>query len=474
MEKVECKRIVKIYRDDPIRFFTDCLDVESKNVWDKMVAIVNSVRDEPKTAVKAAHSVSKTYTAARLALWFLYTFNPSTVITTAPIHKQVEEILWREIREAHANSKVPLGGTVTKTKIDISEKWFALGFSTKPDTVTQQATSFQGYHNVHVLIIFDEAAGILREIWEAADSLMAAGFCRFLAIGNPTAATGEFADCFKNPEFSKITISVFDTPNYKQNKEVIPGVSGRAYEARIARRYGKESNYYKARVLGQIPTEDVDAIIHISDLEDAYNRHFTIQRTKRKFIAGDPADGGDESVFYYMEETDILDELIFTKKNTMITAGKVKIFAEKHKTNWYVGDSIGIGAGVCDRLGQMGMKVVRVNSAERQQSNVPELYYNRRAQMWLEGGELFSMGDIDLNYKDEVLGEQLIRIKQTVKAGRILVQPKDIIRKELGRSPDRADAYIIGLYGRRFVKTKKKERPDRWDPKPARTTAMSG
>jgi hypothetical protein len=42
----------------------------------------------------------------------------------------------------------------------------------KTDTVTEQATRFQGFHNENVLILFDEAAGILREIWEAKDKLL--------------------------------------------------------------------------------------------------------------------------------------------------------------------------------------------------------------------------------------------------------------------------------------------------------------
>ncbi len=242
------------WRDDPIRYQVECLDVNPAHVWDKMEEVAYSVRDNEMTAVKAGHSVSKSYEAARLALWFLATHPPATVITTAPTHNQVENVLWREIRDAYSQAKIPLGGKITATKLDMAEKWFALGFSTRPDTVTKQATAFQGFHNRHVLIIFDEAAGILPQIWQAAETLMADSFCRWLAIGNPTSAFGNFAACFDpDSEWNKITISVKDTPNYKLNADVIPGLAGVKFERRIRRTYGEKSNYYRSRVLGEIP-----------------------------------------------------------------------------------------------------------------------------------------------------------------------------------------------------------------------------
>ena len=479
IDKEALRQRMAKWKENPSLFLTQALDVKKENIWDKMMEVIEAVRDNDKIAVKAGHSVSKSYVSARLALWFLYCYRPSTVITTAPSNSQVEEILWREIRDAHTNAKIPLGGAVTKTKIDLAEKWFALGFSTRPDTVTDMATRFQGFHNQNVMVIFDEAAGILPEIWQSAESLLASGNTKFLVIGNPTSAKGDFVKCFSDPSFKKITISVLDTPNYIQSAEVIPGISGRKFENDIATKYGKQSNYYIARVLGQIPKEDIDTIIQLAWIENAEKRIEHSPKSIQKFVACDPADGGDETVAYYMENTDIIDSLIFTKKNTMITAGMVKVFMTKHQTNIYAGDSIGIGTGIADRLEEMGSKVIRVNSAERQKSGVPEIYYNRRSQMWIESGEMFSMGEITLTHTDEVLREQLTAVKQTVRNGKILIEPKETIRKNLGRSPDRADAYILGLYALKSnqiqsmtPEKKKSSFKQIWDTE-KKTTAMS-
>lgn len=242
-------------RENPAEFMVRALDVKRKHLWYKMTEIANSMRDHERTAVGAGHGVSKTYTLGRLALAFLVTHCPSTVVTTAPTGTQVKDLLWREIRDAHANAKVPLGGKLTTTMLDMQletdRRWFATGFSTKPDTVTKEATRFQGYHNESLLIIFDEAAGILPEIWRAQEHI-GAPYKRFVAIGNPTSRVGEFAEALRDPTYNYINIAVTDTPNYKEGKVVIPGVYGREYVDRIKTKYGKDSDEYRVRVLGLV------------------------------------------------------------------------------------------------------------------------------------------------------------------------------------------------------------------------------
>jgi hypothetical protein len=51
-----------------------------------------------------------------------------------------------------------------------------------------------------------------------------------------------------------ITISGKDTPNYKQNKRVIPGLAGRAFVDRIEKKYGVNGDGTRYRVLGLFPT----------------------------------------------------------------------------------------------------------------------------------------------------------------------------------------------------------------------------
>src|SRR5690349_8689124 len=89
------------YAADPVGFAVEVLGGEP---WERQAEILLAVRDCPRVTVRSAHGVGKTWVAACAALWFLYTRSPVTVLTTAPTHRQVKEILWREIRRLHATA----------------------------------------------------------------------------------------------------------------------------------------------------------------------------------------------------------------------------------------------------------------------------------------------------------------------------------------------------------------------------------
>jgi len=274
MQAVKTNEVLEIMergRKDPAWFLTHILDVKEEYLWWKMKEMCNSVRDHERVTIGAGHGVSKTFSMARLALWFLYCYYPSTVVTTAPTDNQVKNLLWREIRAAHTAARVPLGGHLTTQMLDMQREtgviWYATGFSTKPDTVTQEATAFQGIHNDHVLIIFDEAAGILPEIWRAAEHI-GAPFKRFVAVGNPTTAGGEFAASLKDKTYHQMRIAVTDTPNFKQGKTVIPGLYGREYEQRIRLKYGEDSDEYKVRVLGLVSAKHAEGAYYAKTFKE--------------------------------------------------------------------------------------------------------------------------------------------------------------------------------------------------------------
>ena len=278
---------LRSYRDDPVSFLCNVLGLPQKHIWSKMREVCESVRDHQITLVRACHSVSKTYTSGRIVPWFKTCYQPSTVITTAPSDNQVKNQLWREIHSAYAGSRIPLGGKMTTLQWDVKpqpavldmlkpeqrEKWeknFAIGFSTSPDSATEHATKMQGWHNEWLLVLIDEACGIMPQIWRTVmEGLIIDEQCKLLAIGNPTDPECEFARAChsSDPELQEgsktytsdtgcnvITIAAYDTPNYKQGKRVIPGLAGRDYVKRIVAKYGEDGDGTRIRVKGLFPT----------------------------------------------------------------------------------------------------------------------------------------------------------------------------------------------------------------------------
>src|SRR3990172_12070386 len=142
--------VMKFYQHNPVKFCQLVLGIEP---WNKQIQILNSVRDNPRTAVRSCTTAGKTEIASSAALWFLNCFYPSTVITTAPTFRQVRSIIWKRIRAQHNRSRIALGGDPLETELKLDDDWFALGLSTKePDRL-------QGYHNINFLVIIDEAPG---------------------------------------------------------------------------------------------------------------------------------------------------------------------------------------------------------------------------------------------------------------------------------------------------------------------------
>ena len=125
---VEAARILATYAARPLAFCEDVLGGERP--WSRQAEVLEAVRDHRRTAVRSGHGVGKSWTVARLALWWLYTRPRSAVITTAPTERQVREVIWREIARAYRASRVPLGGRLLRSRIQLDDDWFALGCST--------------------------------------------------------------------------------------------------------------------------------------------------------------------------------------------------------------------------------------------------------------------------------------------------------------------------------------------------------
>ena len=68
--------------------------------------------------------------------------------------------------------------------------------------------------------------------------------------------------------------------------------------------------------------------------------------------------------------------------------------------------------------------------------------------MYWEAGEYFGADGVSIP-DDKVLVGQLSSMKYTYSTGRLLIQDKEEIKKDIGRSPDRADACVIGLWALR-------------------------
>lgn len=130
--------------------------------------------------------------------------------------------------------------------------------------------------------------------------------------------------------------------------------------------------------------------------------------------------------------------------DTMQTAGRVhqEYLEAEDKPEVIFVDVIGLGAGVVDRLTELGLPVVGVNAAEG--SSAKETYPRLRDELWFAAREWFEAKDVSI-VQDEPLIAELTAPRYSYTSGRERkkVESKDEMEKRGLRSPDLGDAFVL-------------------------------
>ena len=88
----------KKYYDDPLALVSVVLWFQ---LTDDQSMISRAVKDNLRVAVKSGHNVGKSSVAAMTALWLYYTHLPCRVVLISTTSRQVDDILWGELRALH-------------------------------------------------------------------------------------------------------------------------------------------------------------------------------------------------------------------------------------------------------------------------------------------------------------------------------------------------------------------------------------
>ena len=430
------------YKNDPSGWAKDILGVF---LWSIQRDVSDSVGYNYKTAVRAGHGVGKTFLAAVVTLWFLFTQKPSKVITVAPTWRQVERLLWSEINKLFKNKLLPQGfpGVPLKTSLNIEEDWFATGVSPEDEVSTQ------GYHQDNILVVVDECPGVDLTIINALESLTTTDNSHILWIGNPITPSGHFYDAFANPdeECKRFRMSVLDSPNFTGEEvpeEVAAKLTGKRWERIRRNRWGVDSSEYMRRVLGEFPEEGDTQLISLGLVETAMRRKNKPDDEMTKVLGVDVARfGNDRSTFVVCHSDSIENISELAKKPLTEVAGKSARMYERYKCDKIRVDEIGYGAAVVDMLREKGIpkdRVIGVNNASRDVIE-PKSYYNIRAESWFHMKEWLKTGSI---LKHDKLMEDLTSPEYKYQRdGTLILESKDEIIKRLGRSPDYGDAAVL-------------------------------
>jgi hypothetical protein len=456
--------------------------------------------------VKAAHGVGKTHLMGGLVNWYYDVFRDSIAITTAPTFPQVEKLLWGEIRAQR--TLPPLSG-VTQIKDPANAKHYAVGRSPSKrqgrDEMGSQA--FQGTHAEHLMVVFDEGAGVSDDRWAVVDGgLIVGSENKFVAIGNPVVTSGPFFEAARDPRWHVIEMSALDHPNIaaglRGDPDVVPGAVSLIWlEDKLSNPFwvellGSPANaeerqnwildgcfefppesdeWYRpgaeaeARILGKFPSNPTNSVWSSVWLDQAAERVYTWAPGEPWEIGVDVARFGDDATCVHSRRGMCsVSHNTWRKMSTTETAGRILNLINSQgalfgpddlpatiivRVDTTGGD---VGTGVADALSDAfadfhNIEMHAIGAAERPYDI--RKYQNKRSELWFNAATWGQAGELDITRiskrNQELLTAQLTASKYKYDAqSKRVVEPKKDVKDRIGRSPDDADAFNLAYYTR--------------------------
>lgn len=394
-------------------------------------------------AVRSGQGPGKTAASVVVALWRCLRRHRAVTTITAPTMRQCKDVWLKEARKMVDASKPTIRFLVKvgKTRISIAGN---------DDWGVQLATSVksmnaQGIHDDYLSVIVEEASGVGRDNIQQFKGTLSNQDSLLLLVGNPNIRDCAFFDCFRPTakRWKKIHFNAEETPPHivspQRNKD-------------IEDEYGRDSDVYRVRVLGEFPLADPGGVIPALELERCIRtknaagdrllaRCLQLAHAFPRQIGLDFARfGSDESTIYRRYNHAIVEHAHYSRWEPSDICERA--FLMQREANWrddqcqYVADADGMGQGVMSMFHNRGKLIHEFRTGAKSGDQDHE---NKMTAAWFELRRLVRAESICIP-EDTTLFEQLVNRKYyTNKRGRIVLQTKDEYMKHGADSPDRAD-----------------------------------
>jgi len=348
----------------------------------------------------------------------------------APFRNQAKAIVWARLK--HRLRPLESAGAVAYNESDLTATFahngavLRLAGADNPDALRGGGLSG---------CVIDEVAQIAPDVWEEVVRPALSdrrGWGMFIGTPNGVNLFSElFVRATTREEWAAARYTVYDTDTLPAN------------EVALLRKDMSPAAFAREMLCDFAAAGD-NQVIPLVDVEEAARRAYGDGDTRdAPLVLGvDPARfGGDRSVAILRRGLVAMQPTVWTGIDNMALAANVGELIAQHEPDAVFVDS-GAGAGVIDRLRQLGHDVVEVPFGGS--AIVPTQFNNRRSEMWWRMREwLLSGGAIP---QDLALKSQLATPTYKFDAqGRKVLESKDDIRKRLhgGGSPDSADALAL-------------------------------
>lgn len=465
----------RLYATRPDLWAWDYLGVE---LWWKQVDIAMDIVRFHNTAVKAGHGVGKSYLAGVLICWWIdvHPLGDAFVASTAPSEKQINAIVWKEVRKffkisherhleykrrvkdnkplnEYAANDHALPGYITSDAEWKLSDGILIGAGRKPPEHMDSA--FQGIHARFVLAVGDEACGLPESLVQSLMDITTNGTSRVLLIANPTVPASYLARIFKSNGFEDKetgervwealhTISVFDSPNLHgggkctchedeplglgMRQETLEALVDEGYIRDKRREYGENSARFKARVQGEFARDEGDNLLfEVADVVKATNVSIEPGEAEYRWLGCDIASYGEDSSVVYLNSGGHVRRIADwggkgddNKLDVLEAAERIHKLAMSYGVDEVRIDSVAVGEGAWRHLLRLSVNedgsiayVVHGLRGNKASTNL-NAWRNGRAEWYDNVRRLMRNGEIDIDPDDERLYDELLSIQYFV------------------------------------------------------------
>jgi hypothetical protein len=429
------------WKNSPVLFVREVLGVVP-DPWQREV--LAAFPHQRRLAMKACKGPGKTAVEAWLAWNFLLTRPNAKVAATAITGDNLADNLWAEMAKWQQKSEILRAGfDWSKSRISARsqpETWFMTARSwARTADASQQGLTLAGLHADHILFILDESGGIPDAVMASAEAALAS--CvegHIVQAGNPTHLEGPlWRACTAERALWHVTEITADPDDPRRSSRV-----SRDWAREQIQKYGADNPWVLVNVFGKFPPGSLNTLIGPDECREATRRAYREEELAgaARVLGVDVARFGDDaSVILPRQGLVAYPPLKFRNIDGVQGAGAVaRKWADWNADACFIDDTGGWGASWIDNLGRLGRAPIGIGFAG---APADPRYENKRTEMYFEAVEWIRRGGALPDSPELIAG--LCQTTYSFKGDRLLLEPKDEVKKRLGYSPDEADALAL-------------------------------
>ncbi len=437
------------------------------DAWQEQLLVAFANPAIQRISLQACAGPGKTCGEAWCGWWFMSTqvsrdgtgYEHPKGLVTSVTKENLRDNLWTEFAKWQGRSEY-LRTAFAWSETRIFERnnpatWFLSARTwPKSGSAEEQGRTFSGLHGKNVLVEVDESGSIPSTILRAAEqALPNTHFAKVLQAGNPISLEGMLYEAQMKAHLWHIIRVTGDPedPNAWVNaprvsQDVAAGQqSPKEWALEQIQTYGRDNPWVMAYILGKFPPASINQLLTLEQVLEAQARdpHKNVYAHLQKRIGVDVARFGDDrTVLWPRQGAKSWKPVVMRGADTNAIVARIMRGVEAFGSELeLIDNSFAWGNGVVDNLRNAGRAPYAVNFAAP--GHDPR-FENLRAQMWIRATDAIKqLGHALPANVPELAGELSTPTYTFSRNGAFLLEPKDQVKKRLGRSPDLGDAWAL-------------------------------